>query len=433
MRIVLASYVVVINIVGFILMGVDKRRAKKEKWRIPERTLILVAVFFGSVGILAGMFLFRHKTRKRRFSIGIPLILILQLLLLAFVSFQNFLPNNDSPSEVVEEELNRIKDLDEESITAFVSYENLINSNLPSDETDAGTADAVKEFFRDFSFSVGLETVTGDEAAVSVMISNIDAHALAKDLCSEIMRNSAAIFPDEVSATTGDYYELLLDTLRSKSYDTVVTSALFHLRRENNRWVILADEELEDELVGGFISYMDDPYLLTASEVLSIHLDALKDLSEKEWLEYLGISDLFATGNAKYADEIDEAYAAGLTKDFDYEIESCKETGPDALAQVRIKSIDMTAVLSEYRKDLLSYAASSESLGESEEALSDETSRLLLSALSDNTSTEETDIALSFSNDGTTWEVYFGPDFIDAVMGNIDEAVETFESLSDGN
>ncbi len=79
MKIFLASYVILINLVGLILMGVDKRRARLHKRRIPERVLFLAAVLLGSAGILAGMYLFRHKTKKLRFSIGVPVILILQL------------------------------------------------------------------------------------------------------------------------------------------------------------------------------------------------------------------------------------------------------------------------------------------------------------------------------------------------------------------
>lgn len=72
-------YLLVINLMAFCAYGLDKRKAIKDKWRIPERTLILLAVFGGSVGALLGMRIFHHKTRKKKFCIGIPLILILQI------------------------------------------------------------------------------------------------------------------------------------------------------------------------------------------------------------------------------------------------------------------------------------------------------------------------------------------------------------------
>ena len=78
---VIAIYIVVITLVGFLIMGIDKRRAIKERWRIPERTLFIVAAIGGSLGCIAGMLTFHHKTKKWYFMLGMPLILIIQLLL----------------------------------------------------------------------------------------------------------------------------------------------------------------------------------------------------------------------------------------------------------------------------------------------------------------------------------------------------------------
>ena len=61
-----------INLIGFAAMALDKRRAIRHKWRIPERTLFLIALLFGSIGVLTGMYVFRHKTKHLSFSIGIP-------------------------------------------------------------------------------------------------------------------------------------------------------------------------------------------------------------------------------------------------------------------------------------------------------------------------------------------------------------------------
>lgn len=75
----LTTYFASINFIGFALMGIDKYKAKKRAFRIPEATLFIIAFIGGSVGSLIGMYLFRHKTRHRRFFIGMPLILALQI------------------------------------------------------------------------------------------------------------------------------------------------------------------------------------------------------------------------------------------------------------------------------------------------------------------------------------------------------------------
>ena len=74
-------YLLIVNALGFLLMLVDKRKAQKNLWRIPESTLFLIAAIGGSIGSLAGMYKFRHKTRHWYFVIGMPAILIAQIVL----------------------------------------------------------------------------------------------------------------------------------------------------------------------------------------------------------------------------------------------------------------------------------------------------------------------------------------------------------------
>lgn len=79
------------NLAAFILMGVDKRRAIKGRWRIPERTLFLWAVFGGAWGAYAGMRIFRHKTRKPLFRFGYPVLCILETIVLIFLYVTGYL------------------------------------------------------------------------------------------------------------------------------------------------------------------------------------------------------------------------------------------------------------------------------------------------------------------------------------------------------
>lgn len=75
----LSVYFGCVSIVGFILPAVDKRRAKKDKWRIRESTLFLISALGGSVAMYISMRLFHHKTKHKRFMIGIPVIIVLQI------------------------------------------------------------------------------------------------------------------------------------------------------------------------------------------------------------------------------------------------------------------------------------------------------------------------------------------------------------------
>ena len=75
-------YLAAVNIITFIMFGADKARAVKGRWRISESALILAALLGGSIGALAGMRIFHHKTKHRKFTIGIPVILALQIILM---------------------------------------------------------------------------------------------------------------------------------------------------------------------------------------------------------------------------------------------------------------------------------------------------------------------------------------------------------------
>lgn len=87
MQQILTGYFILINLITFILYGLDKRRARKNRWRISERTLLGLAVIGGSIGALIGMYGFHHKTKHLKFMIGVPVILIVQLAIICLYCF----------------------------------------------------------------------------------------------------------------------------------------------------------------------------------------------------------------------------------------------------------------------------------------------------------------------------------------------------------
>ena len=91
MIIFLIAYFLVMNIIGYAIMGVDKAKAKKHAWRIPEATLFSVAILGGSIGCILGMFHFRHKTKHWYFAVFFPLMLVVQVILLAVGAYFLFM------------------------------------------------------------------------------------------------------------------------------------------------------------------------------------------------------------------------------------------------------------------------------------------------------------------------------------------------------
>ena len=84
---IIIIYLFIINISGFIAMGIDKHKARMGNRRIPENTLFMFTILGGGIGTIAGMYVFHHKTKKKLFTIGMPLILILEILIFVYFKF----------------------------------------------------------------------------------------------------------------------------------------------------------------------------------------------------------------------------------------------------------------------------------------------------------------------------------------------------------
>ena len=87
MRPIMWLYLLVINVIGFLIMGIDKAKAKKGAWRIPEKTFFIVSLLGGGLGSWLGMYTFRHKTKHWYFVVGIPAIFLIELGLVLWMVF----------------------------------------------------------------------------------------------------------------------------------------------------------------------------------------------------------------------------------------------------------------------------------------------------------------------------------------------------------
>lgn len=79
-------YIIILNILGYLIMYIDKRRAKKQQWRIWEQTIFLITFLGGGIGTTLGMYTFRHKTKKIKFIIGLPLITIIEIVVIIYIN-----------------------------------------------------------------------------------------------------------------------------------------------------------------------------------------------------------------------------------------------------------------------------------------------------------------------------------------------------------
>ena len=340
----------------------------------------------------------------------------------------------DSKHEkIVRSELDQIQKLDENTIKAFVSYEDMMHSQSSGSDIGEETTEAVQLFFENFSYRILSSSATERTATVNVEITNLDAKALAKDLCKELIRRS--ISPDSTDdslLSMNSYFTLLRDILNSHEYKQVSTTAHFELVNTDGSWTIQSTEKLEDEIVGGFISCLHDPYLITPEETAALAFDMFKEQSPKEWVSYLGMNDIFSTYSSLYQD-VDLALANQIAKCFDYKIKKVTQEEDNATATVEITSLDMESVLDVYLDKLMEYASTTEAVRATDTELADKTSELLIDTLNNNTKTTSNTIKIHFTNNGKNWEMQLGDDFTDVILGNMNAAVETFQSKTTGS
>lgn len=329
------------------------------------------------------------------------------------------------PEKAVRQELELIKKLDDTTVKNFLDYESSRLTGSDTTEITEEAAAAVKLFFQDFSYRIRSSSVSDDETSASVVveITNLDARALAKDLCRlMISRSTVTEDPAELQNSLSFSFELMKECLESHTYKPVTSSVTIHLIRQENLWQIQDNAELQDQLAGGLTSSLTDPYLLTPEEVLDIRLAPFCSFTGEEWISYLNIQDIFHLGT-DLSSEIDAALAQQIAAYFNYEILSSTQDQDTAAVTVRITSLDLESVISESRTGLLEYAKTTESIRATDEELALKTSEILLNALVANERSAAKELSVTMINNGYTWETALGDEFADALLGGVSEAV----------
>ena len=202
------------------------------------------------------------------------------------------------------------------------------------------------------------------------------------------------------------------------------TTATFHLTGQDNSWKIEANAQLENELAGGLVEYLSDPYLLAPEDILDLTLTPFCNFTAQDWQNYLNISDIFAVGTSQ-ADTIDQLLFQQIAQFFDYEITDTLQDGDTAQATVNITSLDLNAVIESSLGPLRDYGTSTESIRDSEDDFNEKTGQILMDALENNVSSTVTPVTILLYNDGHTWDPVLDESFTDALLGNLDESLSS--------
>lgn len=335
------------------------------------------------------------------------------------------------PEKAVRQELDLIRQLDESAIRSFLTDQDPDISDRADELTASDMTESIRLFFKNFTYRIRSSSMAPDKlhATVRADITNLDARALAKDLCRTMILQSS--HPDGSAlyqADPGSSFSLLKECLEKNTYETVTSSVTVSLTLKNNTWVIDESDALENDLTGGLIGYLSDPYLLEPEEVLEITLSPFRTYSAKDWVSYLEMNDVFSTGSS-LASQIDLTLASQIARYFDYHISEVTQDGDTAAAVVDLVSLDLEAVLAACRPKLLDYAATTESIRASDEELMEKTAEILLEALQNNNTAKEIPVSVTLTNNGYSWEASLNDAFTDALLGGVAEAAD--ELLTD--
>lgn len=319
---------------------------------------------------------------------------------------------------VITNELDLLKNLDSDTTQKYVSYKEL----FPDATKEIKLSNEVKEvfslFFQNFDYEILSVNVDNDkkEATASLRLSTIDAASLAKDYGEASLKNAilkAADSEEQATEKNTDSMEeryLLLDQLLSNNnYATVERECTVELcnkgsNDDKDEWEIIRSHSLENNLVGGLMTYLSDNNLLSPEETLTVYLNTLKTMNTEQMGNYLGIESLFNTSDTD-KNSIATALVELFHSTFDFNISSCDEESYNAVIQTKITTFDSNAILTAYQNELDTYLSSADAVIDGSVKRYEKSMQLLLSKIKSNTATVQTAAVFHLTNDGVSWKL----------------------------
>ena len=318
--------------------------------------------------------------------------------------------------DAVKQELDQLKDLDSITTQKYISYQEL----FPGEPEDITISSDIEEvfslFFQDFDYKIQNVDVDNDkkEASVSLQLSTLDARTLAEDYAQASLETAilkAAASDTSATEETTDSLEeryVLLDSLLKKNkYETVTRDCTMTLRNtgaDHDEWEIQKSHSLENDLVGGLISYLSDNNLLSPEETLTIYLNTLKSMNTEQMGDYLGIESLLNTSDSD-KNSIASALVEQVHQNFDFKITSCEEQGYTATISTEITTFDSSAILNTFSEEQDAYLSSANAVIDGSEKRYLKTLEMLLNDIENNTATITSTADFHLTNDGVSWKL----------------------------
>lgn len=331
--------------------------------------------------------------------------------------------------KAIKKDLDLLKNLDSETTMQYISYQELFPDSDDSTKLSADIKEVFSLFFQNFDYKILDISVDSDEknASAQLKLTTLDAEALASDFVSaslqeEILETASGKENDNGNSLEQRYL-LLYKLLKNNTYSSAERNTSIQLNNLGSSsepdWEITHSSSLENDLVGGLITYLSDPDLVPPAETLTVYLKTLQEMDVKQMANYLGLDSILNT-----SDSAKNAIASALMEQFhscfNYKISSTSVSGYLAEVDAELTTFDSNSILTQYEKELNTYLASADAVIDGSQKRYNKSHELLLDSIRNNQATITATATFHLTNDGASWKLEnAGTELGNAIFGTL--------------
>ena len=343
--------------------------------------------------------------------------------------------------KAIKKDLDLLKNLDSETTMQYISYQELFPDSDDSTKLSADIKEVFSLFFQNFDYKILGISVDSDEknASAQLKLTTLDAEALASDFVSaslqeEILETASGKENDNGNSLEQRYL-LLYKLLKNNTYSSVERNTSIQLNNLGSSsepdWEITHSSSLENDLVGGLITYLSDPDLVPPAETLTVYLKTLQEMDVKRMANYLGLDSILNT-----SDSAKNAIASALMEQFhscfNYKISSTSVSGYLAEVDAELTTFDSNSILTQYEKELNTYLASADAVIDGSQKRYNKSHELLLDSIRNNQATITATATFHLTNDGASWKLEnAGTELGNAIFGTLTASPVPEDSTED--
>lgn len=343
--------------------------------------------------------------------------------------------------KAIKKDLDLLKNLDSETTMQYISYQELFPDSDDSTKLSADIKEVFSLFFQNFDYKILGISVDSDEknASAQLKLTTLDAEALASDFVSaslqeEILETASGKENDNGNSLEQRYL-LLYKLLKNNTYSSAERTTSIQLNNLGSSsepdWEITHSSSLENDLVGGLITYLSDPDLVPPAETLTVYLKTLQEMDVKQMANYLGLDSILNT-----SDSAKNAIASALMEQFhscfNYKISSTSVYGYLAEVDAELTTFDSNSILTQYEKELNTYLASADAVIDGSQKRYNKSHELLLDSIRNNQATITATATFHLTNDGASWKLEnAGTELGNAIFGTLTASPVPEDSTED--